>query len=117
MTARARLGRAAEDRIARLLESRGYEILARNARVGRLELDIIARRGAVIAFVEVRARATRSFVHPAETFDAAKRQRVRRAAAQWLSTAGLGSVLPRIDAATVVFDTPEGQVEYYENAF
>ena len=46
------------------LEARGWRILGRNVRVGRGELDLIARRGCVLAFVEVKARRTRPAARP-----------------------------------------------------
>ena len=86
-------------------------------RVGRLELDVIARRGHLIVVCEVRSRTNANPVHPAETIDRKKLERVRRATAMWLRREKLGKVTARIDAAAVVFDGPqeEPRVEYYEN--
>ena len=53
---RAALGRAAEDAAVRHLERLGYEIFARNVRLGGAEIDVIARDGDAIVFVEVRSR-------------------------------------------------------------
>ena len=88
-----------------------------NVRVGRLELDLIARRGSLLVFCEVRSRRSANTVFPAETIDRKKLARVRRAAATWLRDQKLGRVHPRIDAAAVVFDGPAGEprIEYYEN--
>jgi putative endonuclease len=99
------------------LETRGFEICGRNVRVGRLELDVIARRGMLVVVCEVRSRAKSRPVFPAETIGATKLARVRRATAVWLRERRLGPVLTRIDAAAVVFDGPGGepQIEYYEN--
>ena len=70
--ANARLGRAAEEAAARYLEARGWRILGRNVRVGRGELDLIVRRGPVLAFVEVKARRTRTCGAPEDAVDAAQ---------------------------------------------
>ncbi len=83
--ANARLGRAAEEAAARYLEARGWRILGRNVRVGRGELDLIVRRGPVLAFVEVKARRTRSCGAPEDAVDAAKRRQVARLAELWLA--------------------------------
>jgi putative endonuclease len=83
--ANARLGRAAEEAAARYLEARGWRILGRNVRVGRGELDLIVRRGPVLAFVEVKARRTRSCGTPEDAVDAAKRRQVARLAELWLA--------------------------------
>jgi len=105
--------------VARWLETRGYTLIARNARVGRLELDIIARRGSLLIFCEVRTRRSAAWVHPAYTFDAAKRARIRRAAAGWLRRERPRHQGARFDAAAVVLGAAgdDPQIEYYEDAF
>ena len=114
---RTSLARRAEDLVASLLEARGFQICGRNVRVGRLELDVIARRGPLIVVCEVRSRSSARPVFPAETISGKKLARVRRATAMWLRREKLGRVHARIDAAAVVFDGPGGEprVEYYEN--
>jgi putative endonuclease len=114
---RAQLGRLAEGRVAEHLVAQRFAIVGRNVRVGRLEIDIIARRGQLLVFCEVRARAHDRFVAPAATIDARKIARLRSAAAQWLRQNRPGGVDVRFDAAAVVFDTPQGRVEYYEGAY
>ena len=49
---RAPIGRAGEAAVSSELEARGFAILARNARVGRLEIDLIARQGSLLDFIE-----------------------------------------------------------------
>jgi putative endonuclease len=85
--------------------------------VGRLELDVIARRGSLVVVCEMRSRASARPVFPSETIGGKKLARVRRATAMWLRREKLGRVHARIDAAAVVFDGPGGEarVEYYEN--
>lgn len=61
----------------------GYRILARRYAVRGGEIDIVARRGAVVVFVEVKARPTRDEALLAVTGQ--KRRRIERAAAVWLS--------------------------------
>lgn len=111
------LARRAEDLVASLLEERGFQILGRNVRVGRLELDVIARHRSLVVVCEVRSRSNARPVFPAETISGKKLARVRRATAMWLRREKLGRVHARIDAAAVVFDGPGGEprVEYYEN--
>ena len=69
--------------VAARLRAQGFAILARNARVGRLEIDLIARRGALLVFCEVRSRATGEFVDPILTINHAKIRRIRNAARIW----------------------------------
>jgi putative endonuclease len=82
-----RLGDAAESIVADRLTTAGWTILARNVRVGRDELDLIASdpgppRTTVI--VEVRWRGSRAFGVGEESVDGRKRMRLRRAAWRWL---------------------------------
>ena len=63
----------------------GWTVLGRNVRIGRGELDLIVRRGDVLAFVEVKARHTESFGAPEDAVDARKRRQVARLAELWLA--------------------------------
>jgi len=84
MNARQHYGRAAEEAAARYLIHDGWRLLGRNVRVGRGELDIIARRGPVLAFVEVKARRTHTCGAPEDAVGVAKRRQVARLAELWL---------------------------------
>ena len=85
MNARQQYGRAAEEAAARYLIRGGWRLLGRNVRVGRGELDIVARRGPVLAFVEVKARRTLTCGAPEDGVGAAKRRQVARLAELWLA--------------------------------
>ena len=85
MNAKQQLGRAAEAAAARHLVRDGWTIIGRNVRIGRGELDLIARRGAVLAFVEVKARRTAAYGAPEDAVDARKRRQVARLAELWLA--------------------------------
>ena len=61
---RAALGRRGERAAAWFLRLRGYRILGRNLRFPHGEIDIVARRGGIVAFVEVRTRATADPIPP-----------------------------------------------------
>jgi len=69
---------------ARHYRLRGYRILGTNVRSGGYELDLIARRGRRLVFVEVKERARDLFGGGIGAVNAEKRRRVRRAAASWL---------------------------------
>lgn len=97
------LGRWGEDRVARWYRRHGFEILERNWRCRHGELDVIVRRGSVIAVCEVKTRSSNAFGSPAEAVDWQKQRRIRRLAAQWLSEQGnRGAVQLRFDVAEVV---------------
>jgi len=82
---RRALGAAGETRAAELLARRGYRIVDRNVRVGGVEVDLIARRGRLVVFVEVKTRRSTAFGSPALAVDEAKQARLVRAAAAWLA--------------------------------
>ena len=98
-------------------ELQGFRDRARNARVGRLEIDLVAKRGDLVVFCEVRSRRQSSFLNPIETIDRAKVARVRRAAAQWLAEHPQNAHQVGFDAAAVVFDSEPPRLDYYESAF
>ncbi|MBU1070082.1 YraN family protein [Myxococcota bacterium] len=76
-----RLGQLGEDRAVALYRDWGYEIIARNDSFPQLgELDFVARKNGLIAFVEVRTRSTDSGGHPLESITPAKRAKIIRAA-------------------------------------
>jgi putative endonuclease len=115
--ARATLGELGEELAARYLQQRGYEIVARNARVGRLELDVIARLDALLVFCEVRTRSSRALMEPIESIDRKKRQRIRSAAQRWLAQTCTAAYEIRFDAASIVIDDAGTALTYYEDAF
>lgn len=75
-------GRKAEEQATQFLLQQGYEVLARNVRAGRGELDIIAKQGDILVFVEVKGHRTRDASLQAVTED--KCMRLRSAAEAWL---------------------------------
>lgn len=121
-SARAReLGAEAERAVAEYLSAHGIAIVARNLRVGRLELDIVARDGPVVLVVEVRARGPTSWTRALGSLDWQKRFRVRRAGerlwrVRYRHDASVDRM--RFDAASVRFDE-EGRavVDYVKAAF
>ena len=121
---RQRIGRAAEDLVAARLEAAGWEIVERNARTRYGELDIIAREGRTLVFVEFKAgRDGSSFgpERPVLAVDRRKQQRVRRLATAWMAEhrGAIRYDAIRFDAIGVTFDQT-GQVidlEHWVGAF
>jgi putative endonuclease len=99
------MGRAAEQTAAVHLEAQGYRILARNVRVGRGELDIVARRGRTLIFVEVKARRGFRCGTPEEAVTAHKQRQIARLAELWLlSRPGLQRAVAEIRFDVVAVD-------------
>ena len=78
------LGKQGEARAAAFLRRRGYRILEQNVRAGGVELDIVAAKPRLIAFVEVKTRRGHRCGRPEEAVNAHKRARLVRGAAAWL---------------------------------
>lgn len=109
-------GREGEEAASRHLEECGWKILARNWRDGPRELDIVARRGPVLAFVEVKTRGLSAHGFPLDSITHRKRRELERAASAWLraardglvSTDGERTTFVRFDAVVVCLDDSAG---------
>ncbi len=116
------VGQLGEDVAARFLESRGFRILARNLRSRLGELDLVARDGATLVFVEVKARRGRPGDPPQVGVDARKRSRLARLALDYLAREWLQDLACRFDVVAVTFDTGDAEggpprVEHFPGAF
>jgi putative endonuclease len=105
-------GDRAEEAAARHLLALGYEILARNFRSRVGEIDIVARDGETVVFVEVRARGSSAYGLARETVGYAKRRRIIKTAQVFAQSRMLDCPL-RFDV--VAFET--GLLEHIPDAF
>lgn len=122
--ARRRTGEIAEELVARRLAAVGWEIVERNARTRYGELDIIARDGHTLVFIEVKgARQNTAFgpEKPILSIDFRKRRQVRRLATAWMSERRDQPPYEeiRFDAVGVTLDQADRaiDVEYVKGAF
>jgi putative endonuclease len=106
-----------EDLACRELERRGYEILARRYRRRGGELDIIARDGGTLVFVEVKARGGRAFGEAAEAVTASKRRRMAQVALDYVLRHRIGDCACRFDVVAVSIDGAGTAIDVYQNAF
>ena len=88
MLRRQRLGKAGEDLAAAHLESIGYEVLARNFRTRRGEIDLVCRRRDEVCLVEVKTRAGAGHGTPLEAVDERKRAAMAGAVGEWRAATG-----------------------------
>ncbi|MEB2322615.1 MAG: YraN family protein [Sorangiineae bacterium] len=115
-----RRGQAAEQAVAAWLRAAGWDIVGTNLRVGRLELDVVARRDRVIAVVEVRSRGTGAWTTPLGSIGTVKRLRIRRAGERlWQRRFKHDPTVDRLrfDAASVTFENGAPRIEYVVAAF
>lgn len=114
------LGVWGEEQAARYLRRRGWRIAARNFTVRQGEVDLIAEKGGVLAFVEVKLRRDDAFAEAREFVTAAKQRRILTAASLYLA-AYESEAQPRFDVIEVY--APAGEktlfprIVHIENAF
>ncbi len=114
----AATGRRGEDLAHRFLQSRGYRVVARNYRPpsGRGEIDLVAWDGPVLAFVEVKTRASEEFGAPDRAVDGDKERFLDRAARDYARRAGIPAAQVRFDIVNVVMSDPP-RLELISDAF
>ena len=114
------LGAFGEDAACEYLRRRGYRLLGRNYACRQGEVDVIARKGRYIVFVEVKLRKNADFGTAAEFVTAAKQQRVIFAARRWLA-ANPTDLQPRFDVIEVYapqgLDTKKPEIHHLEDAY
>jgi putative endonuclease len=115
--ARIDLGKTGEDLACRELEQRGYAILARRYRRRGGELDIVARDGETIVFVEVKAREGREFGDACEAVTPWKHRRMTHLATEFLARHHLVDRPCRFDVVSIHFAGGEPVIELFQNAF
>jgi putative endonuclease len=104
MSSTVERGSAAEARAVQLLVRKGYRIVERNFRCGSSELDVIARDGDVLVFVEVRSRADDAHGHAAETVDRRKQRQVAKVAMHYIGLRDPVFVKSRFDVVAITGD-------------
>jgi putative endonuclease len=119
MSLPARLfGRAAESEAERYLRNKGYRILARNARTPSGELDLVARAGRTLVFIEVKARGTTDYGGAVAAVHREKQMRLVKLAAQYLAQHRLRDQSCRFDVVLCAGDADAPVVvEHIEDAF
>lgn len=110
------------EEIARLfLIGKGYEIIAKNYKAWRKEIDIIAKKGGYIVFAEVKTRRSASFGTPSQSVGIEKQRHIITAAKKFLLENGgsYSRLQPRFDIVEIYSDKRTGKnyVRHMENAF
>ncbi len=111
-------GNRGERVAARFLKKSGYRILARQARNQIGEIDLIARDGETIVFVEVKTRSSSSTGHPSEAVDLQKQKQLTRTALAWLKRRNLLDHRCRFDVVSIIWkDGSKPVIEHFIYAF
>jgi len=111
------LGLAGEAYAARWLEQLGWTLLERRFRNGHRDLDLVARRGGVVVFVEVKARRGSEFGDAVEAVDWRKRRERIRSAHVWVDRFGNPTDSYRFDVIGVLIDGARVRIRHVQNAF
>lgn len=117
-TVRQRKGQASERMALAYLRAHGYEVVATNVRYPVGEIDVIARDGATLCFIEVRARHSIAFGAAADSITLRKRQRLLRAAQWYLHRLREQPALVRFDVVAIDW-APDGSpaIQLIRSAF
>lgn len=112
------LGQEGEDLAAKALKHDGYTILERNAYLGRYEIDIIAREGDTVAFVEVKTRRREDIASPEANITSVKQSHLLRAARIYTSRAEDSEAYYRFDVVSILLpEKGRPRITIFRDAF
>ena len=108
------IGQEYEQRAADYITNKGYKIIERNFRNRMGEIDIIAKDGDYLVFIEVKYRSSSKEGHPTEAVNFAKQRRITKTALYYCAVNGISEYTPmRFDVISILDD----DIKLYENAF
>lgn len=110
------LGAAGEEAVAHYLQERGWVIRERNFKVPEGEIDIIARKDEVLAFVEVKSRSALYF-NLSQVILPAKQRKIMKAARRYIFNERCRDMVYRFDIALLEQKRDAWDITYFENAF
>lgn len=110
-------GELGERIAARWLQRKGWRIVYRRFRNGRRDIDLVAARDALVAFVEVKARRGAQFGDPVEAVDHRKQRELAKSASVWIDRHGRSDEEYRFDVLGVLVDGDRVLVKHVEDAF
>lgn len=102
------MGRIGEELAATFLSNKGYQILCKNFRWKYGELDVVAKKGRLLAFVEVKTRAESFYGTPGEAVTKEKRKKMEYTARYFIQRFGMDQMDARLDVIEI-------NINYIEN--
>ena len=117
-TASKTLGILGEKLAFSFLSQKGYKVLLKNYEISLGEIDLIARHGASLVFIEVKTRSSESMGDPAEAITFHKRRQLVRVAQYYLNRYGIQNAPCRFDVVSILIP-PEGapEINLIQDAF
>ncbi|MCD7774575.1 MAG: YraN family protein [Clostridiales bacterium] len=111
-----RTGMLGEYYAAAYLRHHNYDVLSSNYHTRTGEIDLVAVKGRVICFVEVKLRSATSYFPPSDAVDYRKRERIKSTAAAYTASTKLKFVA-RFDIMEIILYDDKYKVRYLKNAF
>lgn len=107
------LGKLGEDYAVKYLKGKGYEVSGRNVYVGGGEIDIVAKKGNLVVFVEVKTRKSDAYVDVLDSIDETKEESLITSCEEYLAKDKLESCGYRIDLIGIIIKN--GVIEKFEH--
>lgn len=111
-----RIGNKGEDVAVNYLFANGYDVLNRNFRIGRSEIDIIAQKENTLVFIEVKTRKSTDYGYPEEFVTEAQQERIWQAAEIFVENNNWEGQI-RFDIIAIIWNGSELTLDHFENAF
>lgn len=111
------VGRTGEDAAVQYLQRHGYRILERNYRCRLGEIDLIAREGSTLIFIEVKTRRSQKFGPAASAVTLEKQRHLIKASQVYMAHKGKRDEFCRFDVVTIDIDDHESHIELLKDAF
>ena len=114
---RLELGELGEKLALKKIKGLGYKKIVRNYRCTLGEVDLIARDGDTLVFIEIKTRRGKSIAYAKEAVDAKKRRQLSKVALAYLKSNNCYGVKARFDVVAVSLAGDKPQIEVIQNAF
>ncbi len=114
---RRETGKKAEAEAVRFLRKQGYQILACNYKNRAGEIDIIAKDGDTIVFVEVKSKKSSAYLHPKYSVTYQKQRKISMVALAYLKATRQSARGARFDVVTLIWGTRPPTIEWIKSAF
>ena len=114
---RLRLGKLGEDLALKKLEELGYRCITRNYRCPLGEMDLIAREGDTLVFIEIKTRKNKSLGYAKEAIDGRKRRQLSKVALAYMKANECCEVKSRFDVVAINLNRDDVELEVIKNAF
>jgi putative endonuclease len=111
------LGKLGEELALKKVERLGYKCIARNYRCALGEIDLIAKDGDCLVFIEIKTRRGRSLGSIKEVIDKRKKRQLSKVALAYLKSNNYGDVKSRFDVVAISLNRDREQIEVIQNAF